>query len=122
MEWPPTLVKQKQLRSQEASVGFAKAIFQSAEVPLSVLDQAIGDLEDQGIPITRRGALKKAVNVVMRERDARYSRDLITTDELARVLRESPGLPKESYLNRVEGILRIVTRNFDRWTDGKNGS
>ena len=109
-EWTDKAVKQRQLRRQGASPAFCKAIFQSAPVPLGVLDESMSLLAVDGIPVTRPGALKKAIAQVTAEREARYSRDIITTNELAEVLREAPDLPKQFYLNRAAGLLRAATR------------
>lgn len=91
-------------------MGFAKSIFHSADVPMGVFDQALGILVKEGIPVNRRGALKKAINTVLAEREEHYNRNVISVKELAEVLRESPDMPKQALLNRAAGLLRAATR------------
>ena len=104
-EWPVMLVKQRQLRKDGASVGFARSIFHSAEVPLDMFDQAMGILIAEGIPITRRGALKKAINDAMRKRDENFQRNYVPASDLAETLRESPDTPAEA-LKNISGMYR----------------
>ena len=42
---------------------------------------------------------------------------VITTVELAEILRESPNMPKEGLLNRARGLVKAATRkgNWDEW-------
>ena len=104
-EWPIMFVKQRQLRKDGASVGFAKTIFHSADVPLEIFDQAVGMLIADGIPITRRGALKRAINDAMKKRDENYKRNFIPAADLAAKLRESPDMPAEA-LKNISGMYR----------------
>ena len=109
-EWPLLIQKQRHLRKQGTSVGFTKSIFQSAAVPMEIFEEALTQLTLNGISVTRRGALRKAINSVMAKRDERYARDVITTEELAEVLREAPNMPKEALLNMARNYLRRAVR------------
>ena len=109
-EWPDLVSKQRHLRKQGVSVGFAKRIFNSAAVPMDMFEEALTKLTEEGISVTRRGALKKAIDEVIAERDGRYTRNFITAAELSNILREAPETPARALLNMAEMYRKRAVR------------
>jgi hypothetical protein len=110
-EWSPLFVLQRRLRKMGFSVAAVQRILHSADVPVDILNGAIGNLLANDIPVTKRGALKVAINEAIEEERERYLRRSIPAADVARALRESPYMPTAALLNRIEGLLRAATRN-----------
>ena len=79
LDWPARARLERQIRAAGASVYATKAAFGSATPPLPVVEQAIGQLVGDEIPINARGALRKAINSIISERE-----DLVAEEDAGR--------------------------------------
>lgn len=115
LAWPVLSQLQRQIRMQGASPQAVKRAFTNADVPASVMEQALGQLVLEGKTAGTKGALKKSVSAVIAEQAAQkeetqrleeYGRD----PYWAEVLRESPDLPRKALRTRTDGLIRAATR------------
>ena len=113
-EWPLLLLKQRFLRKQGASVGFVHRIFNSAAVPMDMFEEALERLDREQISITRRGALKKAIDIAIAERDERYTMNIVPAEDLAEELREAPDMPAPALANMAGMYRRQAIRGANR--------
>ena len=108
-EWPPLYELHRRLRKMGMSASATK-LANRAVIPERYVEQAISEvfLSNPGTPeaIKRRGVYKKALNKVVKN----GMLDTVSVRELAKALGESPDSVPGALLNRVEGLVRVATR------------
>jgi len=111
-QWPETQSLTRRMLDRGDSLALAKkalSIF-GVEVVKAALDGATKDNCESSYALASRK--NQEVNALK----VKTAEEVITTEELAEALRESPNAPKSMLLNRVRGLVKAATRKGN-WDD-----